>query len=109
MTARKPPCRGLARWRAGWSGGRPPGADFAVLAALEKYGPLSQADPGRRFGLDRNDVSGIVEGLESGSQVDRRADPQVRDVITVNRAYGERRRFHAHPAKSLKVHRHEPA
>ncbi|MGW1289843.1 MarR family winged helix-turn-helix transcriptional regulator [Streptomyces sp. NPDC002586] len=45
------------------------GADFAVLAALEEHGALSQAEIGRRLGLDRNDVSGILNRLESGRQV----------------------------------------
>jgi MarR family transcriptional regulator, lower aerobic nicotinate degradation pathway regulator len=60
-------------------------SDFAVLAALEEYGPLSQADLGRRLGLDRNDVSGIVTRLESGRHVDRQADPanRRRNVVTL--------------------------
>ena len=52
-------------------------SDFAVLAALEEYGSLSQADLGRRLGLDRNDVSGIVARLENGGHIDRRADPDL--------------------------------
>jgi DNA-binding MarR family transcriptional regulator len=60
-------------------------SDFAVLAALEEYGSLSQADLGRRLGLDRNDVSGIVTRLESGRHVDRQADPanRRRNVVTL--------------------------
>ena len=60
-------------------------SDFAVLAALEEYGPLSQADLGRRLGLDRNDVSGIVNRLASGRHVDRHADPanRRRNVVTL--------------------------
>ena len=50
-------------------------ADFAVLAALEEYGPLSQAGLGRRLGLDRNDVNGIVNRLEQHHRVERRPDP----------------------------------
>jgi MarR family transcriptional regulator, lower aerobic nicotinate degradation pathway regulator len=59
--------------------------DFAVLAALEEYGALSQADLGRRLGLDRNDVSGIVTRLESGRHVDRQTDPanRRRNVVTL--------------------------
>ncbi|MFC4244182.1 MarR family winged helix-turn-helix transcriptional regulator [Gryllotalpicola reticulitermitis] len=53
-------------------------SDFAVLAALEEYGPLSQAELGRRLGLDRNDVSGIVTRLAAGGHVDRRPDPDDR-------------------------------
>jgi MarR family transcriptional regulator, lower aerobic nicotinate degradation pathway regulator len=60
-------------------------SDFAVLAALEEYGALSQADLGRRLGLDRNDVSGIVTRLESGRHVDRQVDPanRRRNVVTL--------------------------
>ncbi|WP_222849964.1 MarR family winged helix-turn-helix transcriptional regulator [Trebonia kvetii] len=60
-------------------------SDFAVLAALEEYGALSQADLGRRLGLDRNEVSGIVTRLASGRHVDRQADPadRRRNVVTL--------------------------
>lgn len=60
-------------------------SDFAVLAALDEYGPLSQADLGRRLGLDRNDVSGVVTRLASGHHVDRQADPasRRRNVVTL--------------------------
>jgi MarR family transcriptional regulator, lower aerobic nicotinate degradation pathway regulator len=66
-------------------------SDFAVLAALEEYGPLSQADLGRRLGLDRNDVSGIVTRLESGRHLDRQTDPanRRRNVVTLT-ASGQR-------------------
>lgn len=67
-------------------------ADFAVLAALEEYGPLSQADIGRRLGLDRNDVNGIVGRLEQHHQVERRPDPadRRRNIVTVTGS-GQRR------------------
>src|SRR5690242_11644053 len=63
-------------------------ADFAVLAALEEYGDLSQADLGRRLGLDRNDVSGIVTRLEAGGHVVRQPDPvdRRRNVVTLTPA-----------------------
>ena len=54
------------------AGGR---SDFAVLATLDEYGPLSQADLGRRLGLDRNDISVIITRLSSAGHVDRQADP----------------------------------
>lgn len=50
-------------------------SDFAVLAALEEYGPLSQADIGRRLGLDRNDVNAVMTRLEAERVVTRRVDP----------------------------------
>jgi DNA-binding MarR family transcriptional regulator len=60
-------------------------ADFAVLAALEEYGALSQAEIGRRLGLDRNDVNGILNRLERDGRVQRRADPadRRRNVVTI--------------------------
>jgi len=74
------------------SGGR---ADYAVLAALEECGPLSQADIGRRLGLDRNDVNAIMSRLEGGRLVTRRADPANRSRNIVRRtAAGLRRLQH---------------
>lgn len=63
-------------------------ADFAVLAALEEYGALSQAEIGRRLGLDRNDVSGILNRLEGCRRVNRQADPanRRRNVVTLTAA-----------------------
>ncbi|MFI7368411.1 MarR family transcriptional regulator, partial [Streptomyces sp. NPDC050149] len=60
-------------------------ADFAVLAALEEYGALSQAEIGRRLGLDRNDVSGILNRLDGCRRVNRQADPanRRRNVVTL--------------------------
>ncbi len=63
-------------------------ADFAVLAALEEYGPLSQADLGRRLGLDRNDVNGILGRLEAERHVHRAPNPadRRRNIVTVTDA-----------------------
>jgi DNA-binding MarR family transcriptional regulator len=60
-------------------------SDFAVLAALEEYGPLSQAEIGRRLGLDRNDVNAVVSRLEGHRQVDRKPDAadRRRNVVTL--------------------------
>ncbi|MCO5973626.1 MarR family winged helix-turn-helix transcriptional regulator [Actinoallomurus soli] len=66
-------------------------ADFAVLAALEEYGELSQADLGRRLGLDRNEISGIVTRLHRDHHLDRHVDPdnRRRNVVTLT-ASGKR-------------------
>ena len=63
-------------------------SDFAVLAALEECGGLSQADLGRRLGLDRNEVSGIVTRLADGAHVSRQANPadRRRNVVTITAA-----------------------
>ncbi|MCM4078989.1 MarR family winged helix-turn-helix transcriptional regulator [Paractinoplanes hotanensis] len=110
-------------------------ADFAVLAALEECGPMSQADIGRRLGLDRNDVNGILNRLEEGRRVGREPDPadRRRNVVTLTddgRLYldelqkhtdvvqdelltalsaAERRQLEALLAKLLGGHRPEPA
>ncbi|MFI7347285.1 MarR family winged helix-turn-helix transcriptional regulator [Streptomyces sp. NPDC049936] len=59
--------------------------DFAVLAALEEYGPLSQAQIGRRLGLDRNDVNGILNRLEADARVGRQVNPsdRRRNIVTL--------------------------
>ncbi|WP_022886852.1 MarR family winged helix-turn-helix transcriptional regulator [Glaciibacter superstes] len=61
-------------------GGR---ADFAVLAALQQFGPLSQADIGRSLGLDRNDVNEVVGRLEGAHHVHRMPNPTDRRRNTV--------------------------
>lgn len=60
-------------------------SDFAVLASLDEYGPLSQADIGRHLGLDRNDVNGILGRLQDAGHVSRRADPsdRRRNIVTI--------------------------
>jgi len=106
-----------------------------VLAALEEYGALSQADLGRRLGLDRNDVSGIVTRLQARGHIDRQADPgdRRRNLVTINQSgmrylgqiqlnadeaqaellsgldAHERRQLHALLTKTLQAHRQEPA
>lgn len=110
-------------------------ADFAVLAALEEYGPLSQADIGRRLGLDRNDVHGILNRLEGQGRAGRQPDPadRRRNVVTLTEAgrgylaelqrytdavqdellaglnAGERRQLQALLAKLLDGHPPQPA
>ena len=63
-------------------GGR---TDFAVLASLEEYGPLSQAEVGRRLGLDRNDVNVVVNRLQQSGLVERQPDAadRRRNSITI--------------------------
>lgn len=58
--------------------------DFAVLAALEEYGSLSQAELGRRLGLDRKDVNGVLDRLQHSRHVNREADAEDRRRNIVN-------------------------
>jgi len=51
---------------------------YAVLAALDEQGPLSQAELGRRVWMDRSDLHGIVNDLESEGLVARGRDPRDR-------------------------------
>ena len=50
-------------------------SEFALLAALEEFGPLSQADVGRRIGLDRSDVTALVGSCERRELLGRHPDP----------------------------------
>ena len=60
---------------------------FAMLAALDEFGPLSQADLGRCTSIDRKDVAGAVNTLAEEGYVDRSPDPDDgrRNVITLTR------------------------
>jgi len=101
MTDIGPPAalRNLASWQASrvatlgarLTGARMPleaRSDFAVLAALDEYGELSQADLGRRLGLDRNNVNGIVTRLERDGRIERGADPadRRRNIVAITEA-----------------------
>jgi DNA-binding MarR family transcriptional regulator len=49
--------------------------DYAVLACLAECGPLTQAVLGRRLGIDRSDISLVLDRLEAGQLVTRSPDP----------------------------------
>jgi DNA-binding MarR family transcriptional regulator len=49
---------------------------YSLLAALDEFGPASQAELGRRLGLDRKDVSSVVGVLERDGLISRGADPR---------------------------------
>jgi MarR family transcriptional regulator, lower aerobic nicotinate degradation pathway regulator len=65
-------------------GGGLRGHHYRLLAALEQWGPTSQADLGRATGIDRSDVTAALAELESRHLVDRRVDPRHkrRNVVT---------------------------
>ncbi len=63
------------------------GYHFRLLAALDQYGPSSQADLGRHTGIDRSDVVASLNELVEGGLARRRPDPDDgrRNVVTITR------------------------
>jgi len=51
---------------------------YRILAALDEWGPASQADLGRGTGIDRSDVTAALSELESRLLVERSVDPEHR-------------------------------
>jgi DNA-binding MarR family transcriptional regulator len=51
------------------------GYHFRLLAALDQYGPSSQAEVGRYTGIDRSDVVAILNDLLDRRLVRRKSDP----------------------------------
>jgi DNA-binding MarR family transcriptional regulator len=64
------------------------GYHFRLLAALEEFGPASQASLGRRTQMDRSDVAAAVSDLVGRKLVRRAADrtDHRRNVITITAA-----------------------
>lgn len=54
------------------------GYHYRLLASLEQWGPVSQADLGRDTGIDRSDVTAALVELESRDFVVRDVDPNHR-------------------------------
>lgn len=61
------------------------GYHYRLLAALEQWGPASQADLGRDTGIDRSDVTAALTDLEARELIERRADPENRrrNIVTI--------------------------
>jgi MarR family transcriptional regulator, lower aerobic nicotinate degradation pathway regulator len=61
---------------------------YAILAALEEFGPVSQATLGRRLGIDRSDVVAVLNELAERRLIERAPDPddRRRNVITITPA-----------------------
>ncbi len=51
---------------------------FSVLATLDAFGPLTQADLCRRTGIDRSDMNAALNALEGRHLVGRSVDPASR-------------------------------
>lgn len=61
---------------------------FAMLAALDEFGPSSQADLGRCTGIDRSDVVAAVNAMVERGFVERSPDPSNgrRNIVTITAA-----------------------
>src|SRR5258708_17337617 len=57
---------------------------YALLSALEEFGPASQATLGRRTGIDRSDIVATINELAEREMVERTLDPadRRRNIIT---------------------------
>jgi DNA-binding MarR family transcriptional regulator len=62
--------------------------DYAILAGLDEFGPVSQAALGRRLGLDRSDISIALDRLETDGSITRAADSAHarRKLVSLTRA-----------------------
>ncbi len=63
------------------------GYHFRLLAALDQYGPSSQADLGRNTGIDRSDVVAALDELVERGFAGRAPDPADgrRNVVSITR------------------------
>jgi DNA-binding MarR family transcriptional regulator len=66
---------------------------YAVLAALEEYGPGSQAALGRRTGIDRSDMVATVNDLAERQLLQRTPDPEDRRRNTISITAAGRRQL----------------
>jgi len=71
------------------------GYHYRLLAALEEFGPASQAALGRRTSIDRSDVVAALNDLAERGLVKRSPDPadRRRNVITITPAGTEQLRL----------------
>lgn len=72
--------------KLGTAGSR--GYHYRLLAALQEFGPASQASLGRRTGMDRSDVAAAVTELAGRGLAGRAPDPadRRRNVINITPA-----------------------
>ncbi|QLY33717.1 MarR family winged helix-turn-helix transcriptional regulator [Nocardia huaxiensis] len=61
---------------------------YAILATLDEAGPLSQAEVGRRTGIDRSDIVAAVNDLSTRGLAARTPDPtdRRRNILTLTAA-----------------------
>jgi DNA-binding MarR family transcriptional regulator len=70
------------------------GYHYRLLAALEEFGPASQAALGRRTGIDRSDVVAALNELADRGLIKRSPDPddRRRNIVTITPAGTEQLR-----------------
>jgi DNA-binding MarR family transcriptional regulator len=68
-------------------------SQYALMASLEEFGPLSQTALSERSGLDRSDVVRWVDGLAARGLVQRTRDPRDRRRNTISITREGRRRL----------------
>ncbi|MFE9247015.1 MarR family winged helix-turn-helix transcriptional regulator [Nocardiopsis sp. NPDC006938] len=73
-------------------GGGLRGYHYRLLAALDQWGPASQAELGRDTGIDRSDVTAALSELEALGLVEREVDPahRRRKIVSMTAAGTER-------------------
>jgi DNA-binding MarR family transcriptional regulator len=61
---------------------------YRLLAALDEWGPASQADLGRSTNMDRSDVAGALNELAGRRLIARTVDPsdRRRNIVSITRA-----------------------
>lgn len=61
---------------------------FAMLAALDEFGPSSQADLGRCTGIDRSDIVAAINAMVERGFAERSPDPSNgrRNIVTITTA-----------------------
>jgi MarR family transcriptional regulator, lower aerobic nicotinate degradation pathway regulator len=70
------------------------GYHYRLLAALEEWGPVVQAELGRSTSIDPSDVVGVLGDLERRGLVERMTDPsnRRRKIVSITRAGGKQLR-----------------
>lgn len=84
----------VANRRVGARLGRPGvRSEYGVLAALAEFGSLSQAEIGRRLGIDRSDIFALINRLEGQELVVREVDADDRRRNTIRLTKSGKRRL----------------
>jgi MarR family transcriptional regulator, lower aerobic nicotinate degradation pathway regulator len=77
-----------------FAAGEARGYHYRLLAALEEFGPASQATLGRRGGIDRSDVVAALNELADQGYIERAPDPADRRRNIVSLTPAGRRQLH---------------